>query len=202
MKTHIIIAVLLTQLAARGQDTIGKHYDLAKVVTIVALEEKYPASSSEYQYFAPLKTRFSEAEDVAQARLWIRDAQVEDSVGPFIGHLCHFAMLNSDKDVIAMGSILNDACLCSIHGAHRDKKGRIVADYGKNSFGFTSRPLVKAFYKRLQAQDPEHMKALTELYGKKESALEHLLFDETNANKTAPLPTGINPTTSTPTPRP
>ena len=183
MKTHIIIAVFLMQLAARGQDTIGKHYDLANVDTIVALEEKYPASSSEYQYFAPLKARFSKAEDVAQACLWIRDAQVENSVGPFIGHLCHFALLNKDKDIIAMGSILNYACLCSIHGAHRDKRGRIVADYGKNSFSFTSRALAKAFYKRLQAEDPEHMKALTELYGEKGVTLEHLLFDEAKANK-------------------
>lgn len=164
-------------LASIADDKVGNHYDFSAVVELQALEERYVKDRKSYQYFQPRKTKFTSAAEVSSLRKAISEAKADEAgQGPFIGHLCHIAMLDKNEKVIAMVSILNFNCLCSIHGAHRDKEGRIVADYDKKPFGFFSEPLARAFYDRLRRDDALRMKRMDKVYQGMGKTVHELLF--------------------------
>ncbi len=175
-----ILGLLLFALATTrvfGADQIGTHYDLSKAVALVAVEEEYGGKDREVQHFVPLKTKFTDAVEVSKLCKAIEGAEaVEAGQGPFVGHLCHFVMIGKDQEILGMVSILNFNCLCDIHAAHRDAEGRIIADYGKLAFGFTSRDLARAFYDALKQNDPVYMKELSASYAEHGKTVEGLLF--------------------------
>lgn len=183
-----IIALALFAIAVTlvfGADTIGKQYDLSKVVSRVAVEERYGEKDGDVQwdmqYFEPLKTKFSAPDEVSKLCKAIEGSEaVKAGQGPFIGHLCHFVLVDNHERILGMVSILNYNCLCDISGAHRDAEGRIVADYGKKAFGFTSREVVRSFYERLKKKDSGYMKKLDAVYADTGKTAEGLLFGNAN----------------------
>jgi hypothetical protein len=186
MKTILAITFLIGTLVRplAAQDKIGKHYDFSKVVQLQALVERYDEEQRDYQYFEPLKTRFQAPAEVSNLCKVIKDAgALEAGHGPFIGHLCHLALLDKDDKVVAMVSILNYDSLCSIHGAHRDKEGRIIADYEIKAFGFTSYDLARAFYDRLRRDDAPYMEKMDRFYSEAGESVEKLLFGKKNGEQ-------------------
>ena len=160
-----------------GADTVGTHYDLSKAVAFIAVQEQYGGADREVQYFTPLKTKFTAEGELSKLCKAIEGAEtVAAGQGPMVGHLCHFVLVDKDKEILGMVSILNFNCLCDIYGARRDAKGRIVADYGKKAFGFTSRELARAFYDRLKKEDPAYMTKKAAYYAEAVKTVEGLLF--------------------------
>lgn len=177
MKILFLAIFSITVAQVFGADTIGKYYDLSKVTALVAVVKRYDNVTGEAQYFEPLKTKFEEPVELSKLCKSIEGSVAEDAgQGPFVGHLCHFVMFDRDQKILGMVSILNFNCLCDIHGAHRDAKGRIVADYEKKPYGFVSLDLAQAFYDRLKRDDPAYMKELDTSYAKAGKTVEGLLF--------------------------
>jgi hypothetical protein len=186
MKTILAITLLIGTLVKplAAQDKIGKHYDFSKVVQLQAVIERYAEGKKDYQYFEPLKTRFQAPAEASNFCKVIKDAgALEAGNGPFIGHLCHIVMLDKDDKIVAMVSILNYDSLCSIHGAHRDKDGRIIADYETKAFGFTSYDLARAFYDRLRRDDAPYMEKMDRFYSEAGESVEQLLFGKKNGEQ-------------------
>ena len=175
MKTLALAIFAFAATHASRADTVGKHYDLSKVVALIAVDE-HGNHTRDSQYFEPMKTQFTEPAEVSKLCKKIGESAVEDGAGPFAGHLCHFVMLDKDQKLLGMVSILNYNCRCDIYAAHRDAKGRIVADYDKMGFGFTSREVARAFYDRLTKDDGAYMKKMDVGYAKYGKTVEGLLF--------------------------
>lgn len=172
-----LLAVTRVFGADAAADTIGRHYALSKVAALIAVDEHDGGEDGDTQYFEPLKTQFAQPAEVSKLCKAIQDSvAVEAGQGPFVGHLCHLVMVDKDQKILGMISILNFQCLCDINGAHRDAEGRIVADYEKQAFGFTSRELARALYDRLKRDDPTYMKQLDSVYADVGKTVEGLLF--------------------------
>jgi hypothetical protein len=194
MKIFALVLFAYAATRASGADTVGTHYDLSKAVALIAVKEEYGGADREVQYFAPLKTKFTAEGELSKLCKAIEGAEaVGAGQGPFVGHLCHFVVIDKDQEILGMVSILNFNSLCDIYRAHRDAEGRIVADYGKQAFGFTSRELARAFYDRLKKDDPAYMTKMAANYAKFGQTVEGLLF----GNKPGEQAGADQPATST-----
>ena len=179
MKIIALVLFAFVTTDVFGTDTIGRQYDLSKAVALIAVDK-----DSEGAHFSPLRTKFEEPNEVSKLCEAIDGSiAVKAGQGPFVGHLCHFVLVDGEGEILAMVSILNYNCLFDIHGAHRNAEGKIVADYGKKAFGFTSRDVARSFYDGLKKNDQSYMKKMEARYARVGKTVEGLLFGNQNDEK-------------------
>ena len=134
-----------------------------KIVSAVPLGSRDPFGNP---WFEPIAPPITDSERLAHINHYLLNGKVyEIGETPFIGQLCHVALLSSSKDVVAIVSIINSESRCIIGEASRDSLGRIRFDSRVERVAVQSDEFVRMIYDHLKSTAPGYLDKQRKLYG-------------------------------------